>query len=225
MALIDPGRKAPNFALFDHHGKPHSLKDYAGRTLILYFYPKDDTSDCTTQACQFRDAHPDFSHIKASVLGISPDDARAHAAFADKHALNFPMLVDRRSATGTPKTCDAFGTWVEKSMYGKKYMGVVRTTYLIAPDGKVARRWDKVKVTGHGAEVLAAAKALHSGELIEPKPPRNAAGKLATRTKSTKAPKAKPTSSKRSRTRDSNPQFTPIRGSRTSAAPQPAKSR
>ena len=220
MALIDPGKKAPNFSLVDQHGEPHALKDYAGRSLVLYFYPKDDTSDCTSQACQFRDAHPDFAHVKASVLGISPDDAKSHAAFAGKHALGFPLLVDQRAANGTPKVCDAFGVWVEKSMYGKKYMGVVRTTYLIGPDGKVARRWDKVKVTGHGAEVLAAAKALHSGELVEVKP--NGA---APRAKSKKTAKTKSSASKRSRTSDSNPQYTPIRGARSGKVNRTSKSR
>ncbi len=221
MALIDPGRKAPHFALHDQHGHPHSLSDYAGRTLVLYFYPKDDTPDCTTQACQFRDSHPDFAHIKASVLGISPDDLAAHVTFSGKHAVDFPLLVDQRSKDSTPKMCSAYGVWVEKQMFGKKYFGVARTTFLIAPDGKVARRWDNVKVPGHAAEVLAAAKALHAGELLPAQP-----ASRSTRAKSQKTPKSRPSSSKRSRTGDSNPQFTPIRGSRSAKVSRPkARSR
>lgn len=221
MALIEPGRKAPQFALHDQHSHPHSLSDYAGRTLVLYFYPKDDTPDCTTQACQFRDSHPDFAHVKTSVLGISPDDSAAHSMFAEKHALDFPLLVDQRSKDSTPKTCSAYGVWIEKQMFGKKYFGAARTTYLIAPDGKVARRWDNVKVAGHAAEVLAAAKALHAGEPLPIKPAPGGA-----RAKSQKAAKARPSSSKRARTGDSNPQFTPIRGSRSAKVSRPkARSR
>src|SRR5215470_3826724 len=103
MPLIEPGKPAPSFALRDQHGEPHSLKDYAGRPLVLYFYPKDDTAGCTAQACQFRDGHTDFAHVKAAVVGVSPDDERSHAVFDQKHALGFPLLVDTRATDDRPK--------------------------------------------------------------------------------------------------------------------------
>lgn len=203
MPLITIGKKAPSFTLRDQHGKEHALAKYAGRSVVLYFYPKDDTTDCTAQACQFRDAEPDFGKIKATVLGISPDDAASHEMFAEKHALEFPILVDTRDAKGTPKTCNAFGVWQEKSMYGKKYFGVIRTTYLISPRGVVAQRWDNVRVKGHVAEVLAAVKALASEGMIEPKPMK--------RPKARKAAKAKVGTTKRARSHDSDPPFSPVR--------------
>lgn len=203
MALINIGKPVPSFALSDQRGAQHALSDYAGRIVVLYFYPKDDTSDCTAQACQFRDAEPDFGKVRATVLGISPDDAKSHAKFSAAHGLAFPLLVDERDAKGTPKTCKAFGVWQEKSMYGKKYMGVVRTTYLIGPDGRVAQRWDKVKVNGHVPEVLAAVKALHSGAVIEPKPTKRVPAK--------KSAKAKVGTTRRTRSHDSDPPFSPVR--------------
>lgn len=203
MPLIDIGKNAPAFALSDQRGQPHALSDNAGRIVVLYFYPKDDTSDCTAQACQFRDAEPDFGKIRATVLGISPDDAKSHAKFSAAHGLEFPLLVDERDAKNTPKTCNAFGVWQEKSMYGKKYMGVIRTTYLIGPDGRVVQRWDKVKVNGHVPEVLAAVKALHSGAVIEPKPAKRSAAR--------KPAKAKVGTTKRTRSGDSDPPFSPVR--------------
>ena len=151
MALIDPGKKAPAFALKDQNGNAHALRDYAGKPVVLYFYPKDDTPGCTTQACRFRDALPAFTKGKAVVLGVSPDDESSHAKFATKHDLNFTLLADPGA-----KVCEKYGVWQEKSMYGRTYMGVVRTTFLIGPDGKVVRRWDKVKVPGHAQDVLAA---------------------------------------------------------------------
>jgi peroxiredoxin Q/BCP len=155
MPLIDEGSKAPAFSLVDQHGKPHRLKDYGGRPVALYFYPKDDTPGCTTEACAFRDAQPDFGRAKAVVLGVSVLDTTSKAKFAKKHGLNFPLLADEDHAVA-----DAYGAWQEKSMYGRKYMGVARITYLIGPDGKVVKRWDKVSPSTHAAEVLAAAKAL-----------------------------------------------------------------
>ena len=155
MPLIDEGQKAPAFSLPDQAGKVHSLKDYAGKPLVLYFYPKDDTPGCTTEACNFRDALPDFSKIKATVLGVSVLDTASKARFAKKHALNFPLLADPDHAVA-----DRYGAWQEKSMYGRKYMGVARITYLIDGAGKVAKRWDKVSVSGHADEVLAALRAL-----------------------------------------------------------------
>lgn len=168
MSLIDEGKKAPAFTLTDQNGKKHALKEYLGRPVVLYFYPKDDTSGCTKEACQFRDAQPDFGRLNAVVFGVSPDDEKSHAKFAEKHGLNFTLLADPpkkkrddpEDAKGTPVVCEKYGVWREKSMYGRKYMGVVRTTYLIDVNGKVAERWDKVKVPGHADAVLEAVKAL-----------------------------------------------------------------
>ncbi|MEM7627139.1 MAG: thioredoxin-dependent thiol peroxidase [Planctomycetota bacterium] len=146
---IEIGRKAPAFNLTDQAGKTHKLADYAGKWVVLYFYPKDSTPGCTKEACGFRDAAKDLKKAGAVVLGVSPDDEKSHAKFAEKQALNFPLLADTKQAA-----CEKYGVWQEKSMYGKKYMGVVRTTYLIDPKGKVAARWDKVKVAGHVEAVL-----------------------------------------------------------------------
>ncbi|MFG0283870.1 MAG: thioredoxin-dependent thiol peroxidase [Phycisphaerales bacterium JB039] len=157
--MIEEGKKAPAFTLPDQDGKKVSLKDFAGAPVVLYFYPKDDTSGCTAEACQFRDLLPKFKRSKAVVLGVSPDSAASHRKFADKHDLPFTLLADEANE-GEPKVCAKYGVWQEKSMYGRKYMGVVRTTYLIDGAGKVARRWDKVKVPGHAEEVLEAIKAL-----------------------------------------------------------------
>ena len=160
MSLVDPGRKAPAFTLSDEDGRKHALKDFGGKAVVLYFYPKDDTSGCTKEACAFRDLKARFSRANAVILGVSPDDEKSHRKFIDKHGLNFTLLADPKDADGDPKVCAKYGVWQEKSMYGRKYMGVVRTTYLIDEDGKVARRWDKVKVTDHADEVLEAVKAL-----------------------------------------------------------------
>ena len=155
MPLVEPGRKAPAFALPDQDGKTHRLRDYAGRPLILYFYPKDDTPGCTREACAFRDALPDFKKGRAAVLGVSVLDTASKARFARKHKLNFPLLADPEHAVA-----DKYGAWQKKSLYGRTYMGVARMTYLIGPDGKVVRRWDNVKVDRHAADVLQAVDAL-----------------------------------------------------------------
>jgi peroxiredoxin Q/BCP len=155
MALVEPGRKAPAFALPDQDGKTRRLRDYAGRPLILYFYPKDDTPGCTREACAFRDALPDFKKGRAAVLGVSVLDAASKARFARKHRLNFPLLADPDH-----EVADKYGVWMEKSLYGRSYMGLGRVTYLIGPNGKVARRWDNVKVDGHAADVLRAVDEL-----------------------------------------------------------------
>ncbi len=160
MPLIDEGRKAPAFTLPDQQGGKHALKNCLGKPVVLYFYPKDSTSGCTKEACAFRDLLPRFKSNKTIVFGVSPDSEKSHARFAEKHELNFTLLADKPDSDGTPKICDKYGVWQEKSMYGRKYMGVVRTTYLIDPKGKVAKRWDKVKVAGHAEEVLEAAKGL-----------------------------------------------------------------
>jgi peroxiredoxin Q/BCP len=158
MPLIEVGKKAPAFSLPDQDGKKHKLADHAGRPLVLYFYPKDDTPGCTKEACAFRDNLPAFDTRKATVLGVSVLDSKSKAKFAKKHALNFPLLADEDHAVA-----DKYGAWQEKSLYGRKYWGVARITYLIGPDGKVARRWDTVKVERHAAEVLAALEALVAG--------------------------------------------------------------
>jgi peroxiredoxin Q/BCP len=149
MPLIDPGKKAPAFSLKDQNGKTHSLADYAGKSVILYFYPKDDTPGCTTETCAFRDNLPKFTTNKAVVLGASILDEASKAKFAEKYSVNFPLLADADHAVA-----EKYGVWQEKSNYGKTYMGIVRTTYLIGPDGVVKRRWDNVKVDGHAEEVL-----------------------------------------------------------------------
>ncbi|MGE0445393.1 MAG: thioredoxin-dependent thiol peroxidase [Vicinamibacterales bacterium] len=151
MPLIDPGKKAPAFALKDQHGKTHRLSDYEGRPVILYFYPKDDTPGCTQESCDFQARLPKLKTSKAVVLGVSILDEASKAKFAGKYDLTFPLLADADHAVA-----DKYGVWQEKSNYGKKYMGIARTTYLIGPDGKVQQRWDKVKVNGHADEVLAA---------------------------------------------------------------------
>jgi peroxiredoxin Q/BCP len=153
-ALIEPGKAAPAFHLADQTGEKHRLSQYKGQWVVLYFYPKDNTPGCTTQACGFRDAEKAIADHGAVVLGISPDDETSKAKFAGKYDLNFPILADEGA-----KVCRKYGVWQEKSMYGKKYMGVVRTTYLIDPQGKVRQRFDKVKVKGHTEAILDALDA------------------------------------------------------------------
>ena len=150
MPLVDPGKKAPAFSLEDQDGKTRRLADYAGRPVVLYFYPKDDTPGCTKEACAFRDNLPRFKPSKAAVLGVSILDEASKARFADKHDLHFPLLADAGHSVA-----DTYGVWQKKSRYGRTYMGIVRTTFLIGPDGKVAKRWDSVKVDGHAEAVLA----------------------------------------------------------------------
>ncbi|MDX2132240.1 MAG: peroxiredoxin [Planctomycetota bacterium] len=177
MGFIQPGEAAPDFRLQDQHGKTHALRDFRGRAVVMYFYPEDDTPLCTGQACQFRDHHQDFAHIKTAVLGVSPQDVASKRAFADRHALAFPLLADVPGADGVPPTSAAYGAYGEKNMYGRIVRAMLRTTYLIAPDGTVAKRWDRVKTPGHAAAVLRAATALHAGELLAtrtPKPPKKA---------------------------------------------------
>jgi peroxiredoxin Q/BCP len=155
MSLIEPGQKAPAFSLKDQDGKLHKLSDYGGRPVVLYFYPKDDTSGCTKEACDFRDQLPRFKKSKAAVLGVSILDEKSKAKFAAKYDLTFPLLADAEHSVA-----EKYGAWQQRSMYGRKYMGIARTTYLIDAGGKVARRWDKVNVTGHAEEVLDAVNAL-----------------------------------------------------------------
>ena len=155
MSLIDPGKKAPSFSLKDQTGKTHSLADYPGRPVIIYFYPKDDTPGCTKESCSFQELLPQFKTKKAAVLGMSILDEASKARFADKFNLTFPLLADANH-----EVAEKYGVWQEKTNYGKKYMGIARTTYLIGADGKVAKRWDNVKVDGHVEDVLEAVRNL-----------------------------------------------------------------
>jgi peroxiredoxin Q/BCP len=149
MALIEEGKKAPAFSLKDQDGTTHKLSEFAGKSVVLYFYPKDDTPGCTKESCDFRDNLVRFSHAKANILGISILDEKSKAKFAKKYDLNFPLLAD-----ADHEIAEKYGVWQKKMRYGRSYMGIVRTTYLIGPDGKVAKRWDKVNVEGHAEEVL-----------------------------------------------------------------------
>ncbi len=152
---LEIGDKAPDFTLPADGGGKVSLKALKGKIVVLYFYPKDDTSGCTAESCAFRDALPDFSKVKAEIVGISRDSAASHDKFKAKYGLTFPLASDEDG-----KVCEAYGTWVEKSMYGRKYMGIERATFLIDGNGVIRHVWRKVKVPGHAEEVLEAAAAL-----------------------------------------------------------------
>ena len=152
---IDVGSPAPEFVLPDQDGRAVSLADFAGRPLVLYFYPKDDTTGCTAEALEFSALAERFTTAGAAVLGVSPDSVKSHGKFRDKHALALSLASDEEKTM-----LGAYGVWVEKSMYGRKYMGVERTTMLVDRAGTIARIWPKVKVKGHAAEVLAAVEAL-----------------------------------------------------------------
>lgn len=203
MPLIEVGSRAAAFSLTDQNGKLHTLAAYKGRKVVLYFYPKDDTPGCTDQACQFRDGLSDLNGLNAVVLGVSPDDAASHLKFAKKHGLTFPLLADVPPKGGEPAVCEAYGVWQEKSMYGKKYMGVVRTTYLIDEKGVVKQRWDKVSVPGHAAEVLAALEATTTVSKAESeghataKAVQKATKKTAKKASSKKSASSKKTGSKK----------------------------
>ena len=154
-AKIEPGAPAPDFSLPDHAGETLTLASFEGKALVLYFYPKDDTSGCTAEAIDFSGKAAAFAKAGAAILGVSPDPVKSHAKFRDKHGLDIPLVSDEEKTL-----LDAYGVWVEKSMYGKKYMGVERTTVLIDKAGRIAKVWPKVKVAGHVDEVLAAVKGL-----------------------------------------------------------------
>ena len=153
--MIEEGQKAPAFRLKDQDGKVHALSDYAGRPVVLYFYPKDDTPGCTTEACGFRDDQPKFKKMDAVVLGVSRDSVASHDKFKKKYDLNFQLGSDESG-----KVTEDYGVWVEKMNYGKKYMGIERATYLIDGKGVIRGIWRKVKVDGHVDDVLKAVKAL-----------------------------------------------------------------
>ena len=152
---LEPGAAAPDFDLPTDGGGRVSLTGLKGRKVVLYFYPKDDTTGCTAEAIAFNGLRAKFTAAGATVIGVSPDNAASHDKFKQKHDLKIALAADpERSAI------EAYGVWKEKSMYGRKYMGVERTTFLIGADGRVARVWRKVKVPGHAEEVLAAARAI-----------------------------------------------------------------
>ena len=154
---VSVGDKAPDFTLPTDGNGSVSLAKLRGKPVVLYFYPKDDTTGCTAEACGFRDSFPDYGKTGAMVIGVSRDSVASHDKFKKKHGLPFILAADQDG-----KVCESYGVWVEKSMYGRKYMGIDRSTFLIDKDGVVRGAWHKVKVPGHVAEVLKAAKALAS---------------------------------------------------------------
>jgi peroxiredoxin Q/BCP len=149
--VLEAGKQAPDFKLKDQNGDTVALSDYAGKTVVLYFYPKADTPGCTTQACGVRDRMSEYQNAGATVIGVSPDEVKAVKKFDDKHGFGFTLLADKDH-----KVADKYGTWVEKSMYGKTYMGVQRATFIIGRDGKVARVFPKVQPKKHDDVVLKA---------------------------------------------------------------------
>jgi peroxiredoxin Q/BCP len=149
---ISEGDKAPDFALAASGGRTVSAKALKGKPYVLYFYPKADTSGCTKEACDFQEALPRLGKLGLDVIGVSRDPMKALDKFAEKYGLAFPLASDEAGAV-----TEAYGVWVEKSMYGKKYMGIERATFLVGADGRVAKAWHKVKVPGHAAEVMKAA--------------------------------------------------------------------
>ncbi|MGC8462665.1 MAG: thioredoxin-dependent thiol peroxidase [Acidimicrobiales bacterium] len=151
MGTLAVGDRAPAFTLPDQDGNPVSLADFTGSPVVVYFYPKDDTPGCTKEACQFNDNLRSFSASGAQVVGISADSAEKHRAFRDKYGLRFPLLTDVDHQVGT-----AYGAWGEKTLYGKKSIGVIRSTFLVGPDGTITRAWYNVRADGHAAKVLAA---------------------------------------------------------------------
>ncbi|SFT80426.1 peroxiredoxin [Mesorhizobium sp. YR577] len=155
MTELSPGDNAPDFELPRDGGGKLSLTSLRGQKVVLYFYPKDDTSGCTAESIDFSGLKPDFEKAGAIVLGMSPDSVKSHDKFKTKHKLAVELVADEER-----KALEAYGVWTEKSMYGRKYMGVERSTFLIGADGRIARIWRKVKVPGHAAEVLEAARAL-----------------------------------------------------------------
>jgi len=152
---IEEGKKAPAFTLAADDGNKVKLADLRGKPVVLYFYPKDDTPGCTKEACAFRDRQKELAQLGAQVFGVSPDDVASHVKFRDKYQLNFPLLADPDH-----KVAEKYGAWREKNMYGKKSMGIQRSTYLIDADGNVANVWKRVKVDGHDDQVMEALKEL-----------------------------------------------------------------
>lgn len=154
MARLEPGAKAPAFTLPDKDGNKVSLAQFAGRKVVVYFYPADDTPGCTKEACQFNDNLRAFNRADVAVVGISPDGAEAHERFASKYGLKFPLLSDQ-----SHKVMERYGAYGEKTLYGKKTVGVIRSTFLVDERGKIARAWYSVKADGHADKVLEAASS------------------------------------------------------------------
>lgn len=154
---VEPGERAPAFNLQSDRGEKVRLSQFKGQAVVLYFYPKDDTPGCTRQACAFRDQASALKKAGAVVLGVSPDGVESHQKFRDKHDLNFPLLADPDH-----QVAQKYGAWREKNLYGKKSMGIVRSTFVIGPDGRVAKLWKRVKVDGHDQQVLDALSQLES---------------------------------------------------------------
>lgn len=150
---IKSGIPAPDFSLVDDAGITRRLADYRGQSVVLYFYPKDDTPGCTTEACNFRDDYSGYVDAGVTILGVSPDSPQSHAKFKKKFQLPFPLLADEQHAV-----CDAYGTWGLKKLMGREYMGVLRTTFVISPDGKIKKVFENVRPADHSAEVMAALK-------------------------------------------------------------------
>ncbi|MBI5877800.1 MAG: thioredoxin-dependent thiol peroxidase [Chloroflexi bacterium] len=192
--MIKIGDRIPAFSLLTDDGRVVSRESLRGQRVVLYFYPKDDTPGCTVEACTFRDNLPAFDALGVPVYGISPDDARAHGRFKGKHGLNFTLLSDPDR-----QLIEGAGLWVEKSMYGRQYMGVQRSTLVVAPDGRVEHVWEKVKPEAHAAEVLA---HLQGGEPA-PAAPKPAARKkpVAGETPKSKKPAARKPVSKTPKTK------------------------
>jgi thioredoxin-dependent peroxiredoxin len=153
--MLEPGQAAPDFTLPDQDGEPVTLSDLCGETIVLYFYPRAETPGCTTQACGIRDRRTDYAAAGARVIGVSPDEPEALRRFADNQSLGFTLLADADHAVA-----DAYGAWGEKSMYGKKYMGMLRSTFIVDADGRVARVFPKVQPKKHDALVLKALSEL-----------------------------------------------------------------
>lgn len=155
MTELAVGQKAPDFALPRDSGGTLQLSDFAGKPVVLYFYPQDDTEACTAEAIDFSALKPEFAKFGAVVIGVSPDSIKRHDNFKKKYRLALDLAADEEL-----KTLKAYGVWGEKTLFGRTYMGVVRTTFLIGPDGRIARLWKKVRVRGHAEQVLEAVKAL-----------------------------------------------------------------
>lgn len=149
VMTVEAGMAAPNFTLEANNGEKVSLSDYLGKNIVLYFYPKDMTPGCTTEACDFRDQYGDFEELNAVILGVSPDPVERHVKFVEKYGLPFLLLADPDH-----QVAEAYGVWQLKKNYGKEYMGIERSTFVIDKDGKVAKEWRKVKVKGHVEEAL-----------------------------------------------------------------------
>ncbi|WP_010502479.1 thioredoxin-dependent thiol peroxidase [Paenibacillus elgii] len=158
MPQLQPGQPVPDFTLTAGSGETVTLSQFRGKYVVLYFYPKDMTPTCTEESCQFRDYNGQFKALNTEVIGISPDDLKSHVKFATKHELPFLLLSDPDH-----EVCELFGVWQLKKMYGREYMGVVRSTFVIDPQGKLVREWRGVRIKGHVEQVLEAVKEAQAG--------------------------------------------------------------